>query len=356
MRKSVLLGLGGVAILGGWVLKNLLSDKAENAENSANSSTNAENLANLKAKNSAQSEKGCFRDELGEFSQKQFKGDFGGENLPLSENFTHKEKKMTMRDLEALQDEALQDRAWMSATQGESLDGWDGRLIFGETKINDLDELRSNFVPDLLRENLANGRLEKWLENKATLCKNEQKIQAFKTAAEQVKKIARNSTKLEAIKALYEIFHNEKSPKWLDEVFELDIRWLALQAVADANKDRQIAVANVLEAATDYDKRQSVRDAYIDLGDVETMINNAQDKLSDKIAKAGDNASTQEMLHSAQISLRLVGYYTSLQLKNMRKGLSSDEAIMYSMVDDLPEPDEIDYEKLYKNIEECEGK
>ena len=29
---------------------------------------------------------------------------------------------------------------------------------------------------------------------------------------------------------------------------------------------------------------------------------------------------------------------------------------MYSMVDDLPEPDEIDYEKLYKNIEECEGK
>ena len=100
MRKSVLLGLGGVAILGGWVLKNLLSDKAENAENSAKAGANA--FAN--AKNSAQSEKGCFRDELGEFSQKQFKGDFDGENLPFSENFTQREKKMTMRDLERLQE------------------------------------------------------------------------------------------------------------------------------------------------------------------------------------------------------------------------------------------------------------
>ncbi len=80
MRKSVLLGLGGAAILGGWVLKNLLSDKAENA------------------KNSAQGEKEVFKGELGEFSK------FDSENSSFNENFTHKEEKMTMRDLEALQE------------------------------------------------------------------------------------------------------------------------------------------------------------------------------------------------------------------------------------------------------------
>ena len=95
MRKSLLLGLGGAAILGGWVLKSYLESRG-----SANA---GENSVAANAKNSAQGEKETFKSKLGEFSQKQFKCDFGSENSSLSENFTHKEK-MKMRNLETSQE------------------------------------------------------------------------------------------------------------------------------------------------------------------------------------------------------------------------------------------------------------
>ena len=90
MRKSLLLGLGGAAILGGWVLKSYLESKG-----SANA---GENLVAANAGNSAQGEKEAFKSELDEFSE------FDGENSSLSENFTHKEEKMKMRDLETSQE------------------------------------------------------------------------------------------------------------------------------------------------------------------------------------------------------------------------------------------------------------
>ncbi len=343
MRKSVLLGLGGAAILGGWALKSYLDSKGESSANAENLANAGENLAFANA-NSATGEKVAFKDELGEFSQ-----NFNGENLPCSEKFTQKGEKMKMRDLEALQDEALQDRSWMSATSQSP--EWDGGLVFDGTKINDLDELLSNFVPSCLCENLANGRLEKWLENKATICKNEQKIQAFKAAAEQVKKIAKNSTRLEATKALYEIFREEKVAKWLEDIFEFDIRWNALQAMVEANIDKQIALVKRLETYND-DERQALRDEYMGLDNENNDIRCIQEELDADISKVGNDASTQEML----IHFTISKYHTSRQFKNIRESLPSSQAVCLSMLDDMPEPDEIDKEKLHKAIDELEGK
>ena len=104
MRKSVLLGLGGAVILGGWVLKSYLESKGKSSANAG------ENLVAANAKNSAQGEKEAFKSELDEFSQKQLKCDFGSENSSLSENFTHKEEKMKMRDLETSQEPYYDER------------------------------------------------------------------------------------------------------------------------------------------------------------------------------------------------------------------------------------------------------
>ncbi len=212
MRKSLLLGLGGAAILGGWVLKSYLESKGESSANAG------ENLVAANAGNSAQCEKEAFRSELDEFSE------FDSENSSLSKNFTHKEEKMTMRDLEALQEEALQDRAWLQMRP--DYDALAPMLGMG------LDEIKDKFsTPYLLRKQLASGILKSWLEYKIAECrKNEQAKSAYEDALQKVQKIPRNATRVEATKALYETFFGEKVSHELEEYFELEVRFHSLQA------------------------------------------------------------------------------------------------------------------------------
>ena len=221
MKKSVLLGLGGAAILGGWVLKSYLESRG--------SANVGENLVAANAKNSAQGEKETFKSKLGEFSQKQFKCDFGSENSSLSENFTHKEK-MKMRDLEELQDEALQDRAWMQKPDQKSLDS--NYVLVSAMWEMGLEELKDEFsTPYLLREQLVSDKLKIWLEGKIASCrKNEQAKSVYEDALQKLRKIPRNATRVEATKALYEIFMGEEASCELEKCFELEVRFHSLQA------------------------------------------------------------------------------------------------------------------------------
>ena len=216
MRKSLLLGLGGAAILGGWVLKSYLESKG-----TANA---GENLVVANAGNSVQGEKETFKSELDEFSE------FDSENSSLSENFTHKEEKMKMRDLEELQDEALQDRAWMQKPDQKSLDS--NYVLVSAMWEMGLEELKDEFsTPYLLREQLVSDKLKIWLEGKIASCrKNEQAKSVYEDALQKLRKIPRNATRVEATKALYEIFMGEEASCELEKCFELEVRFHSLQA------------------------------------------------------------------------------------------------------------------------------
>lgn len=176
-------------------------------------------------------------------------------------------------DLKALQDEALADRAWIKV---QKLDRWDGKLVFGNETIQKLEDLQSNFIPYLLREYSANGKLEKWLENNG-----------YTDKAQQIRQIPQNSTKVEVVKALYEIiFENEVSQR-LKKLFELDVRWHALQKKLDKNLDKMFALSQKLVDLSG-EEWQSVRDMFSDLSEQYQQINELQYKLFIELVELSD--------------------------------------------------------------------
>lgn len=132
---------------------------------------------------------------------------------------------MKMRDLKELQDEALQDRAWLQTRPDD--------IILLSAMIKDgLDEIKDEFAtPYLLRKQLASGKLKSWLEYKIKeYGKNEQVRSAYEDALQKLRKIPRNATRVEATKALYEAFMGEKVSHELEKCFELEVRFHSLQA------------------------------------------------------------------------------------------------------------------------------
>lgn len=122
-------------------------------------------------------------------------------------------------------------------TKTENLDGWDGELILNEVVIQNLDELRNNFVGYKLLDYFISGKLEKWLENKGYV----DKAQFFNHII-----LAQDSTRVSMTLFLYSyLVENKISKPILYSLVSADI-WNLLERERVKYLDPRIAVYDIL--------------------------------------------------------------------------------------------------------------
>lgn len=243
------------------------------------------------------------------------------------------DETQTQEYLQKLQDEALADRAWIKP---EKLDGWDYQLFVGENKVNDLKDLQNSFF--YAREYFASGKLEKWLENKALSTKDEQESEAFNRVLNRVREIPMDSTRLEAMKALYQIIfdENEILPQ-MEAIFECVIRWGALENEHNQCVDTALVLSKELCCAWDNDswseEQERAREWLTHFNEYTSMIDEMQDEILNKamppedIDKKYDNSQISalramwnyifQMLDFIRFRFRINGKETEMQFNRL---------------------------------------